>query len=80
MILARKIWFWGDQNDFPSQKIGFYDDFGVKKGIFEKNWKNFQNFWIFQNLIFDQGFDSNGPGGGKMAKKAPNHQIWQLIR
>ena len=66
MILSPKIWFGGEKNDFHTKKVCFCGDFGVKKGFFEK----IVFFFIFfQNFIFDQGFDSNGPGGAKLPKR-----------
>ena len=62
MILGQQIWFGGEKNDFRGPKMCFYDDFGVKNGNFEKKCENFRIFIFFQNFIFDQEFDSNGPG------------------
>ena len=51
----------GWKNDFRGQKHVFMMILGTKIEI----WKNVENFWkfyFFQNFIFDQEFDSNGPG------------------
>ena len=58
MILGRKIWFWGEKNEFPGQKKDFYDDLGVK--ISKKKWKfekmlESENFGT-KKIVFSPGF------------------------
>ena len=69
MILGQQIWFGGETNDFRGPKMCFYDDFGVKNGNFENVVKKKWNFIFSPKIIFDQAFDSNGPGGGKLPKR-----------
>ena len=76
-------WFWvekydfvGEKYHFRGQKIGFYYDFGVKNGIFRK----FGKKYFFSKNYFWPGIWFQWSWGAKIAKKAQNHEIWQLIR
>ena len=61
MILGWKIWFWSEKKIFVVKKHVFMMIWGTQKEKLKKCLNKIETYF-FQNFIFDQEFDSNGPG------------------